>query len=65
MSIINKLVGSKTSNRDANKLDLQELTFILNVMKSTTITGDQVELFYNMVLKLQNQYTNELANQEK
>lgn len=44
------------ASEDPTKLSLQELEFLLNTLKSTTIVGDQVEMFYIMVIKLQEQY---------
>jgi len=41
---------------DPDKLTGLELEFILNAMKTTTIVGDQVEMFYDLIIKLQNQY---------
>jgi hypothetical protein len=54
MSIISKLVNPTTPNQ--NQLSKEELEFLLYVLKSTNIVGEQVEMFYNLVLKLQNQY---------
>jgi len=54
MSIISKITPTPTA--DPNILDLHELEFILTSLKSVTITGEQVEMFYNLVVKLQNQY---------
>jgi hypothetical protein len=34
----------------------EELEFVLNSLKDVTIAGSQVEMFYNLVVKLQNQY---------
>jgi hypothetical protein len=65
MGIVSKIVGAKTPHQDPNELTIQELEFILTCMKSVTIAGEQVESFYNMVIKLQNQYTQQLAKQEK
>lgn len=62
MSIINRITGKQPIQQttqvsdDATKLTLQELEFLLNTLKSTTIVGDQVEMFYIMVIKLQEQY---------
>lgn len=53
MSILNR--GEKAV--DLNKLNKQELETLLIVIKNTTITGAQVELFYNLIVKLQNQHT--------
>lgn len=41
-----------------NSLDKKEITIILNLIKGTTFKGDNLETMYNLVLKLQNQYTN-------
>lgn len=53
MSILSR--GEKAV--DLNKLNKQELETLLIVIKNTTITGAQVELFYNLIVKLQNQHT--------
>ena len=59
MSILNKLLpnNKQTQPTDANNLSIQEVEFLLNALKSTTIVGEQLEMFYNLVVKLQNQYT--------
>lgn len=41
-----------------DSLDKKEITIILNLIKGTTFKGDNLETMYNLVLKLQNQYTN-------
>lgn len=58
MSILNKFIpnNKQTQTPDANNLSAQELELLLNALKTTTIVGEQVELFYNLVVKLQNQY---------
>ncbi len=62
MSLINRITGKQPTQQttqvsdDATKLTLQELEFLLNTLKSTSIVGDQVEMFYIMVIKLQEQY---------
>lgn len=57
MSIISKIVGpANPAPTDINQLSKEELEFLLNSLKDMTITGIQVEMFYNLVLKLQNQY---------
>lgn len=38
------------------KLNKQEIEFLLNTLKTTTLVGEQVEMFYTMVWKLQEQY---------
>lgn len=59
MSILNRLTSNnkQTQPTDANNLSIQEVEFLLNALKSTTIVGEQLEMFYNLVVKLQNQYT--------
>jgi hypothetical protein len=39
-----------------NQLSSQELIFLLDTLKRCVFTGEQVEVMYNTVLKLQNQY---------
>jgi len=58
MSIISKIIGATQSPviETPNQLSHQELEFILNSLKDVTITGAEVEIFYNLVVKLQNQY---------
>ncbi|CAB4143666.1 hypothetical protein UFOVP450_194 [uncultured Caudovirales phage] len=46
----------ETKVDDSLRLSLQEIEFLLQTLKSTTIVGDQVEMFYIMVMKLQEQY---------
>ena len=55
MSILNKIV-SKQSTEDPNKLTPQEIQMALMLLKQSTIKGEQVELFYSLVVKLQNQF---------
>ena len=56
MGIINKLTSTITSTIDPNQLSTDEIEFLLNQLKSVTIIGEQVEMFYNLIIKLQNQY---------
>jgi len=58
MSIISKIVNPKQTVivEPQNQLSHEELEFLLNSLKETTIVGSQVEMFYNLVIKLQNQY---------
>ena len=41
-----------------DSLDQKEITIILNLIKNTTFKGDNLETMYNLVLKLQNQFSN-------
>lgn len=54
ISKTNKIV--EQLNQPANQLNTSELEFLLTILRTTTLTGEQVEMFYNMIVKLQNQY---------
>lgn len=54
LDIINK--GKQSETVDPNRLNVQELEFLLNMLKNSTIRGEQVEMFYGLVVKIQNQY---------
>lgn len=58
MSNFLDLIKSKSAEPkvDVNQLTTQELQLILLLLKQSTIKGDQVETFYNTVVKLQNQF---------
>ena len=58
MSILDKIISNKNNEViDPNKLNKQELELLLIVIKNATIKGEQVEAFYNLIIKLQNQHT--------
>ncbi len=38
------------------ELELSEVEFLLKVLKDADLKGHQVEMFYNMIVKLQNIY---------
>ena len=40
-----------------NSLDLKEITIILNMIKESKFQGKDLETIYNLVVKLQSQYT--------
>jgi hypothetical protein len=64
MSIFNKLTtqqNNQQASEDGNKLNLQELEFLLKTLKTTQLVGEQVEMFYILVTKLQNQYLQQEA----
>jgi hypothetical protein len=41
---------------DSDQLDMQELEFLLSVLKQSTFKGEMIEVMYNLVMKLQSQY---------
>jgi len=59
-SLFSKTTNTTNTNQepiqDPNKLTGPEIDFLLRTLKSCTLKGEYVELFYNMVIKLQNQY---------
>lgn len=57
-SFLNKTSASlvKDSQISVNQLTVSELDYLLRLLKTVTLTGDQVEVFYNLVVKIQNQY---------
>lgn len=55
MSIIDRL-KSQSKQESASQLTKQEIEFLLTILKDVSIRGDQVEIFYNIILKLQEQY---------
>lgn len=52
----NNQQDKKETIQDPNQLTGPELDFLLRVLKTCTLKGEQVEMFYNSVIKLQNQY---------
>ena len=51
---------SKISNPtlfSKNNLDQKEITIILNMIKESKFQGKDLEIIYNLVVKLQDQYT--------
>ena len=45
----------KSSSID-NNLSIEDLDFLLQYLRDANLKGYQVEMFYNLVIKLQNQY---------
>lgn len=41
---------------NSDELNPQELEFLLNILKNADLKGFQVEMFYNLVVKIQNQF---------
>jgi hypothetical protein len=52
----NKELIEETQPQPNQELTLTELEFLLKVIGNADLKGHQVEMFYNMALKLQNQY---------
>ena len=56
MAFFNKKT-QPTSVSTVDDLTVEELEFLLRLLKTAMIRGDQVELFYDMAIKLQTQCT--------
>lgn len=56
MALVDLIKKNSEKNIDPNQLNTQELQLILSLLRQSNIKGEQVELFYNLVLKLQNQF---------
>ena len=49
-------IVKKKEEEKSNQLSLQELEFLLFLIKNSTFKGEQVELIYAAAIKLQQQY---------
>lgn len=59
MGLIDQMIkGVSSKKEDPNQLNTQEIQLVLSLLKLSTVKGEQVETFYNAVIKLQNQYLN-------
>lgn len=47
---------SSETPQTSPELELEELDFLLRVLGNADLKGHQVEMFYNMIVKLQNMY---------
>jgi hypothetical protein len=56
-SIITNAQGDTISSAVSNNtLSVEDLDFLLQYLRNADLKGHQVEMFYNLVIKLQNQY---------
>jgi hypothetical protein len=59
MSIINrKKLEDLSQSRDESSLTKQEIEVLLNMIRTNSFLGENVESVYNLVIKLQKQYLN-------
>lgn len=59
MGLLSKIVAQKDTepkNQVTNELIKEELDLLLRILANADLKGRDVEFFYTMVLKLQNQY---------
>jgi hypothetical protein len=61
MSILDKIrTSSSSEDQSLNQLTIQEIEVLLSMIKRTTFLGEDIEPLYNLVAKLQNQYTEQI-----
>jgi hypothetical protein len=59
MGLANKVTQTSNPVETSNFIDVltgEELEFLFNIIKNSKFDGKDLELVYNLVLKLQNQY---------
>ena len=56
MSILNRIT-QKPKEVNLNQLTIQEIEVLLSMVKRTNFLGEDIEPLYNLIVKLQNQYT--------
>jgi hypothetical protein len=59
MSLINKIAGPKAPQPQSqyeDALTKQDIEVLLTLIRQSSFQGESLELLYNLVLKLQNQY---------
>ena len=49
-----------TLTLDSDQLSIQELEFLLLMLKQSTFKGEMIETMYSLVIKLQSQYMKQL-----
>lgn len=52
----NKFQPIEKQVNNTNQLSQQELEYLLSLLKNVNLRGEHVEMFYELVLKLQKQY---------
>lgn len=57
MGLLSKIVATKDQTPHVtNELSKEELELLLRILANADLKGREVEFFYTMVLKLQNQF---------
>ena len=56
MSLISKITGFQNPQHHPDALTKQDIEVLLTLIKQSSFNGESLELLYNLVLKLQNQY---------
>ena len=59
MGLRDNFKKQKEDKKEDSSLSKQELEFLLVLIKQVTFKGEDVELLYNVVSKIQQQHTNQ------
>jgi len=55
-TLVQQPVQQDTTPTQSNELELPELEFLLKMLSNADLKGHQVEMFYNLIIKLQNNF---------
>jgi hypothetical protein len=53
---LNNIIQEPVPVAVQNQLNAQELALLIGIIKQTSFLGEHIELTYNTIIKLQNQY---------
>ncbi len=56
LDIVKAKTNAEAVNKPINQLTASEIEFLLVLIKNSNFKGEQLEIIYNIVLKLQEQY---------
>ena len=55
-TLVQQPVQQDTTPTQSSELELPELEFLLKMLSNADLKGHQVEMFYNLIIKLQNAF---------
>ena len=55
-TLVQQPVQDNTTPTQSSELELSELEFLLKMLSNADLKGHQVEMFYNLIVKLQNNF---------
>jgi hypothetical protein len=55
-TLVQQPVQNNTTPTQYSELELSELEFLLKMLGNADLKGHQVEMFYNLIIKLQNNF---------
>jgi hypothetical protein len=55
-TLVQQPVQQDTTPTQSSELELPELEFLLKMLSNADLKGHQVEMFYNLIIKLQNNF---------